>query len=428
MKAHRSRTWSKTILLIVIPTFVIGLAFLSNNTGAYDDCCTPPPYPAAAARFPKGAIVTVYIPPNSGLTSQEVTAFKEGVEDWNDEANNSEVDFTVVEAQPPAVGTNNTIIVNFQNRTTTSNGGAELQMHQSSTPSGITIYGEMNVWSNHRTSGTAEFQLMMLRVTSRHETAHGMGLDNALDCPLGSTIMNPSWIKETFITDCDNNKINQDPFYAPTPTPTPDECELDCGAYSIPDYQNCICFYVGDPSPILIDITGDGFDLTDSAGGVNFDLNADGIAERISWTAYNCDDAWLSLDRNDNGIIDNGAELFGNYTQQPEPPAGELRNGFLALAEFDKSENGGNGDGRITFLDAIFPSLRLWQDTNHNGLSETPELKSLGSLGVASLELNYKVSKRTDENGNVFRYRAKVRDAQGSQVGRWAWDVFLVTP
>ena len=155
MKTHHSRTWSKTILLIVIPLiFVIGPAFLSGKTGAYFDCCKPPALAAAAARFPRGANVTVYIPPNSRLTPDEITAFRQGMEDWNDEANNSQVDFTVVEAQPPAAGTNNTIIVNFQDQPTTANGGAELQMHQSSTPSGPTIYGTMNLWSNHRTSGT----------------------------------------------------------------------------------------------------------------------------------------------------------------------------------------------------------------------------------------------------------------------------------
>lgn len=97
------------------------------------------------------------------------------------------------------------------------------------------------------------------------------------------------------ITRCDDSAINADPAYAtPTSTP-PSECELDCGDHAIPDYQNCICFYVGDTSPILIDISGDGFDLTDGAGGINFDINADGAAERISWTTYNCDDAWLTL-------------------------------------------------------------------------------------------------------------------------------------
>ena len=193
------------------------------------------------------------------------------------------------------------------------------------------------------------------------------------------------------------------------------DCYSSGGVYCTGDGGNCW-------TPVLVDVQGNGFQLTNATDGVNFN-DGKGTLLRTAWTVANGDDAWLVLDRNGNGTIDDGTELFGNAT--PQPATNELHNGFRALNEYDKPANGGDQDGFITNLDSIFTSLRLWRDVNHDGISISSELYTLPALGIASIDLDYKLSKHKDANGNTFRYRAKVKNAQGVQLGRWAYDVFL---
>ncbi len=260
-----------------------------------------------------------------------------------------------------------------------------------------------------------------------------------VDCPNNNCETMPDEVQP-----CNNAAVNQVPAYStsePTPTPTGcnevgyegttnvGQCDIDsptcvdgidndCDGVMDTEDPKCYCM-----SPIVIDTLGDGFSLTSAADGVVFDITGTGRPLRLSWTRG--DDAWLALDRDGNGSIDNGRELFGNFSPQPQPLPGELKNGFLALAEYDKSEQGGNGDGVIDNRDAVFVNLRLWRDADRDGFSDAGELKTLPDLDVAVLELNYRDSRRTDKHGNQFKYRAKVRDAKGAKVNRWAWDVFL---
>jgi len=204
-----------------------------------------------------------------------------------------------------------------------------------------------------------------------------------------------------------------------------------CNLFGGYDPDSCGCFGFCDPSvggcsPVVVDVLGNGFSMTSADNGVMFDLQGNGTPRQFSWIAADSDDSWLALDRNHNGLIDSGRELFGNVTPQSPPPDGEEMNGFRALAEYDTAGFGGNGDGKINQQDSIFSQLRLWQDANHNGISESCEMKTLPEAGLRKIDLDYRSSRRTDEFGNQFRYRTKVRDAQDAQLGRWAWDVYLV--
>ncbi len=169
--------------------------------------------------------------------------------------------------------------------------------------------------------------------------------------------------------------------------------------------------------PIVIDVGGQGFHLTSKGNGVKFIFSPGELAREASWTDPGYSNGWLALDRNGNGIIDDATELFGDLT--PQPPSLHP-NGYKALAVYDTNEN-----GKIDTGDVIFPSLRVWVDRNHNGISDPGELLSLDEAGVVAIDLHYTESLRTDQYGNQFRFVSKIWDKAGRETHR-CYDVLLL--
>ena len=123
--------------------------------------------------------------------------------------------------------------------------------------------------------------------------------------------------------------------------------------------------------PIILDIDGDGIETVGLNAGVLFDHNADGIKTGTGWVGK--DDGLLVLDKNNNGKIDSGAELFGDNTLLKNGQ--KAKDGFEAISDLDV-----NQDGKLNSSDAVFSSLRVWQDINQDGVSQFGELKTLSAL------------------------------------------------
>lgn len=150
--------------------------------------------------------------------------------------------------------------------------------------------------------------------------------------------------------------------------------------------------------PIVLDLNGDGIDLTSVQDGVDFDLTADGRKERIATVAGG--DGFLVLDRNGNGTIDNGSELFGDQNG--------AANGFEELRKFDS-----NRDGVIDSKDDVFDRLQVFVDRNLDGLSQSGELYTLAALGIESISLNYRNVQEKAAGGNSIAQRSNFTYTDG---------------
>lgn len=290
-----------------------------------------------------------------------------------------------------------------------------------------------------------------------HEIGHWLGFAQS-NCANASLMSDTTVGSYRGIQPCDTQSMTQyygqvqydndgDGYYAPRPSNEDcDDTDPDIypGAYDTNPWCGCGCQWppytdyncdglddytdmnnVCSNSPILVDVSGNGFLLTDRAHGVRFDLDRDGQPEQLPWTDQSGDEAWLALDRNGNGVIDDGGELFGNYS--PQPPSQDP-NGFLALAEFDRRDSGGNEDGWIDESDSVFAELRLWRDINHDGVSQPNEMRGLDVAGVRRMALEHREFLRVDQFGNWFRFGARIIDERHRDIGPWAFDVFLDYP
>jgi hypothetical protein len=420
----------RLVILSMILSFVLSLIAASSSTA-----CTPPPeLPGSVTWAPS---VTVGVVVTSPLSNSVTVA----ANNWNQTFAAAGIcynPYLILSASAASSGP----AITFSYKTippvcTTTNGVTTCKNTRgiTHTESDTTAFGFLKTISIDINS-LITAPAAMTEVAA-HEIGHTFGLNDCNGCALNSTVMesNPTLPAGSTIntliatpgpTGCDLQAVLlRSPGYnCSIPTSScPSPYGAPPGGCSNAVWDTVNCTWTCSGSPIIIDISGQGFSLTNAANGVQFDISGTGHPLQMGWTAPGADNAFLALPASD-GLVHSGRQLFGNFT--PQPPSA-TPNGFAALAVYDDPKNGGNGDGVIDAKDKIFSQLRLWVDANHNGISEPEELHTLPELGVESISLNYHEDKRADEFGNVFRYRSKINpdDPDISHVGRIAYDVFF---
>ena len=160
--------------------------------------------------------------------------------------------------------------------------------------------------------------------------------------------------------------------------------------------------------PIALDLNGNGIETLAANGhdGAMFDHERSGIRTATGWVHSN--DGLLVHDRDGDGKITDGGEIFGDNT--PLKNGQTAAHGFAALAELDD-----NGDGKVDAADKTFSKLGVWRDLNHNGINEEGEISSLADVRVQSLNLAYKNANQNLGNGNTLAEVGSYTDADGNE-------------
>ena len=241
---------------------------------------------------------------------------------------------------------------------------------------------------------------------STHHNVYGDGLNVTVDITCQNLhcgeYYNGGGIHTGFDTGEENSESSANVRFDCTRTPQ-EECE---GPPPIGEWYNDMCNYY---SPIVIPTNADqSYKLTSAIDGVSFDLDGDGVPEQVAWTPAGSRLAFLAIDRDADGRITSGRELFGNHTLPG------VMNGFDALAQLMPHAN----EDCLDTNDGLFSRLLLWTDFNHNGVSESEELQPASAI-LARIGLGYITVQRRDGNGNVFRFKgwADLRLAGKAPIG-----------
>jgi hypothetical protein len=257
--------------------------------------------------------------------------------------------------------------------------------------------------------------------TIAHELGHVLGLGDISAQSCYGHIMGPHLIGGQISVQPDECAAADSNWTTPAEAAPPSG-----GGDADPYSKDSICFQ-GKPgcpdSPIIINFENGAYRLSGANHPVSFDMAGSGQPRLMGWTATGADEAFLWLDRNHNGRVTSGAELFGNFTPLQN---GQLaKNGFDALAEYDA-----NHDGVINDSDPIWSKLLLWRDLNHNGISEPSEISPLDASDVSAIDLHYHWTGRHDQWGNAFRYDSLISISNRSGHGmrkQPVYDIFFVS-
>jgi hypothetical protein len=255
--------------------------------------------------------------------------------------------------------------------------------------------------------------------------SYGIRVDNVGWSTLGGS-WDESYISTMYWSNCYVTGINAQTFdqyrlkygnqtcnpAPPTPPPDPGPYPIDQPSGDEPCNRAPIC------TPLVLDLQGGDYRFSEAHQGVWFDLNADGLLEKTAWPR-DASVGFLFIDKNGNGLPDDGSELFGNAMRMKS--GAPASNGFQALLEYDT-----NGDHAITAADHRWNHLRLWFDRNRDGQAAAQEITGIQDAGVRSLEIDPTWTGRRDRYGNVLRWKAMFETENAGSVHRRPYyDIYL---